>query len=189
MKIFAVSLLALTLAAPVLAQQSYDPHAIQAKQKAELGKLAFMDGVWRGTAYNIGMDGVRHDIVQTERIGPMLGGALKVIEGRGYNADGSLGFNAFAVISFDANKNAYNMRSYAMGNEGDFEFTPTATGYVWKIPAGPMTIRYTATVKDSTFNEVGDRIMPDGKSIRFFEMNLKRVSDTTWPSGQAVPMK
>lgn len=189
MKTFTTALLVLGFAGAASAQQAPDFRAMQATQKAEIGKLAFLDGIWRGTAYNIGMDGKRHEVVQTERIGPMLGGEIKVIEGRGYNADGTVGFNAFAVISYNVHKKAYNFRSYAMGNEGDFEFTPTANGYVWKIPAGPVTIRYTSKIEGDKFNEVGDRIMPDGKEVRFFEMNLKRVSDTTWPSGNPVPMK
>ena len=170
-------------------QDPPSPKAMQQTQRDALKALDFLDGIWRGTAYNISPDGSRHEVVQTERIGPMLNGEIKVIEGRGYNADGTVGFNAFAVLSYDVRKRAFNFRSYAMGNEGDFEFTPTANGYVWKIPAGPVTIRYTAKIEGDKFNEVGDRIMPDGKEARFFEMNLKRVSDTTWPSGNPVPMK
>ncbi|QIK80518.1 DUF1579 domain-containing protein [Lysobacter sp. HDW10] len=177
---------------PVVTQAEQAPPSAKAMQDAQreaLKPLDFLNGIWQGNAYNIGPDGMRHEIVQTERIGPMLDGTIKVIEGRGYNADGTVGFNAFAVLSYDVRKRAFNFRSYAMGNEGDFEFTPTRDGYVWKVQAGPVTIRYTAKITGASFNEVGDRILPDGKEIRFFEMNLKRVSDTTWPSGQAVPMK
>lgn len=183
------TVLTLLLAASSAHAQQNDTHAALARQKTALAPLAFMDGVWRGPAYNIGQDGVRHEIVQTERIGPLLDGTVKLIEGRGYNPDGSVGFNALAVLSFNTHKQAYNFRSYAMGNEGDFEFTPTADGFVWKVPVGPMTIRYTAKFTGNTFNEVGDRLMPDGKTVRFFEMNLKRVSDTTWPAEKPVPMK
>ena len=77
----------------------------------------------------------------------------------------------------------------AQGFHGDFVITPTADGYVWEIPAGPTTIRYTAVIKDGKWREVGDRIMPDKEPARFFEMNLKRVGDTTWPAGGAIPPK
>lgn len=63
------------------------------------------------------------------------------------------------------------------------------TGYVWGIPAGPMTIRYTAVIKDGAWLEVGDRIMLFKEPVRFFEMNLKRVSDSNWPAAGAVPPK
>jgi hypothetical protein len=51
-----------------------------------------------------------------------------------------------------------------------------------------MTIRYTAVIKDGAWLEVGDRITPGKDPVRFFEMNLKRVGDTTWPAGgRSVP--
>jgi preprotein translocase subunit SecE len=39
------------------------------------------------------------------------------------------------------------------------------------------------------WHEVGERIMPGKDPVRFFEMTLKRVSDTTWPAGGAVGPK
>jgi hypothetical protein len=78
------------------------------------------------------------------------------------------------------------MRSYAQGHVGDFDLKLTADGFQWEIPAGPMTIRYTAVIKDGTWTEVGDRIVPDKEPIRFFEMTLTRVGDTNWPAAGAV---
>ena len=171
------------------AQGRPDPAVLLEAQRKAMGPLAFMDGVWRGSAWTIRPTGEKHAITQTERIGPFLDGTVKVIEGRGYEADGKVGFNALGIVSYDPDKKTFSMHSYAMGNAGDFAFTPTTDGYVWEIPAGPMTIRYTAVVKDSTWREVGDRIAPDKEPVRFFEMNLKRVGDTSWPAGGAVPPK
>jgi hypothetical protein len=81
------------------------------------------------------------------------------------------------------------MRSYAQGYQGDFVITPTADGYTWEIPAGPMTIRYTAVIKDGKWREVGDRIMPGRPPVRFFEMNLVRVGDSDWPGAGAISPK
>jgi hypothetical protein len=64
----------------------------------------------------------------------------------------------------------------------DFVFTPAADGYVWEIPAGPATIRYTAVIQGDAWHEVGDRVMPGQDPVRFFEMNLKREGDTDWPA-------
>jgi hypothetical protein len=152
-------------------------------------KLAFMDGVWKGTAWTILPSGEKHTITQTERIGPFLEGSVKVIEGRGYEPDGKLAFNAFGTISYNLATRAYTLHSYAQGYVGDFVLTLTADGYVWEIPAGSMTIRYTAVVKDSAWQEVGDRIMPGQEPTRIFEMNLKRVGDTSWPASGAVGPK
>ncbi|HKK21276.1 MAG TPA: DUF1579 domain-containing protein, partial [candidate division Zixibacteria bacterium] len=133
--------------------------------------------------------GGKHELTQTERVGPFLDESVRVIEGRGYEPDGSVGFNALAVISYDLRKSEYSMRSYAMGQVGDFVITPTSNGFTWEIPAGPMTIRYTATIDDSTWTEVGDRVMQGKDPVRIFEMHLTRIGNTDWPSGGAVPPK
>jgi hypothetical protein len=172
-------------ASPASGQQE-DPAALLAAQRAAMAPLAMMDGVWRGNAWTILPSG-RHEITQTERIGPFLGGSVKVIEGRGYDPDGTVTFNAFGTISYDPARHVYTLHSYAQGRSGDFTLTPTADGYVWEIPAGPMTIRYTATIRDGAWREVGDRIVPGREPVRFFEMNLRRVGDTDWPAAGAVP--
>jgi hypothetical protein len=181
--------LAFVTSLTVFGQGRRDPAALITAQREAMAPLAFMDGVWRGPAWTILASGEKHNITQTERIGPFLDGSVKVIEGRGYNADGTVGFNAFGTISYDTAKHVYTLHSYAQGNVGDFVLTRTTDGYTWEIPAGPMTIRYTAVIKDGAWREVGDRIMPGTEPLRFFEMNLKRVSDTNWPSAGAISPK
>ncbi|HYI49338.1 MAG TPA: DUF1579 domain-containing protein [Allosphingosinicella sp.] len=185
-----VALVMMMIASPALASaQRPDPEALQAAQREAMGAFARMDGVWRGPAWSI-TPGGRHEIVQTERIGPFLGGSVKVIEGRGYNQDGSVGFNALGIISFNPATRAYTMTSWAQGNAGVFPIRPTADGYEWEIPAGPgATIRYTATIRDGTLREVGYRIAGDAPPVQIFEMNLRRVGDTDWPGAGAVPMR
>ena len=172
---------------PVFAQGAPDAAARIAAQREGMIPLAYMNGVWRGSAMTVLPSGEKHNITQTERIGPFLDGSVKVIEGRGYDADGKVSFNAFGTISFDPDTRAYTLHSYAMGRVGDFVMTPTTDGYTWEIPAGSMTIRYTAVIKNGTWTEVGDRIAKDQPPVRFFEMTLTRVGDTDWPAGGAIP--
>lgn len=190
---FVSRILVLTLAIGVystaVGQGRPDPAKVIAAQQESIPKLSFMDGIWRGTGWTILPSGEKHTITQTERIGPFLDGSVKVIEGRGYDADGKVSFNAFGTISYNPITRAYTMHSYAQGNVGDFVLTPAADGYVWEIPAGPVTIRYTATIKEGAWQEVGDRILPGKDPIRFFEMNLKHVGDTNWPAAGAVSPK
>lgn len=176
------------IASAALAQGRPDPAKLIAAQKEAMAKLASMDGIWRGDAW-IMLPSGRQKLTQTERIGPFLDGSLKVIEGRGYDTDGKLAFNAFGTISYDPATSAYTMHSYAQGQVGDFTLTPSADGYTWEIPAGPMTIRYTAVIKDGEYRETGDRIVPGRSPMRIFEMNLERVSDTDWPVAGAVGPK
>ena len=66
--------------------QRPDPATTMAAQKEAMKPLSLMDGVWRGPASTILENGRKHEVIQTERIGPFLDGTIKVLEGRGYDA-------------------------------------------------------------------------------------------------------
>jgi hypothetical protein len=172
-----------------LGQGQPDPSMLISKQQEAMSRFAILDGVWRGTAWVMLPSGEKHQLTQTERVGPFLEGSVKVIEGRGYEEDGSVSFNALGIISFNPQTNTYSIRSYAQGQAGDFNITLTEDGYQWEIPAGPMTIQYKAIFGGDTWKEIGERISPDGTSIQFYEMTLKRISDTDWPSAEAISPK
>lgn len=82
-------------------QRRPDPTALIAAPRAAMVPLAWMDGVWRGSAWTVLPSGEKRIITQTERIGPFLDGSIKVVEGRGFEADGRVGFNAFGIISYN----------------------------------------------------------------------------------------
>ncbi|MEO8384318.1 MAG: DUF1579 domain-containing protein [Betaproteobacteria bacterium] len=190
-KINSISFLVLigTFTSIATAQGRPDPATLIAAQREAMTVFKNMDGVWRGPAWTVLPSGEKHHITQTERIGPFLDGSVKVIEGRGYGVDGNVSFNAFGTISFNPTTRVYTLHSYAMGYAGDFVITPTADGYVWEIPAGPMKIRYTAVISGNDFKEVGDQIHAGKEPVRIFEMTLKRVGDTKWPAEGAVSQK
>lgn len=172
-----------------VAQQSSSPAVLIKAQQSAMQPLANMAGVWRGKASMTLRSGKKHTITQTERIGPFLGGSVMVMEGRGYEPDGSISFNALGIISYTPRTKAYTMRAYAQGHADNFPLTLTDDGFQWDIKMGPVSVHYTATIKDGTWHEVGDRMLSNGKSVRFFEMTLKRVGDADWPSAGAVPFK
>jgi hypothetical protein len=181
--------LSISLSSTARGQGGSDPATLIAAQREAMAPLAYMDGVWRGSAWTILESGEKRTVTQTERIGPFLDGSVKVIEGRGYNPEGKIDFNALAILSYSPETKGYVLHSHAMGRVGDFALKPTTDGYLWEIPAGPMTIRYTAVIKDGTWREMGDRILPGKEPVRFFEMNLKRLRDTDWPAAGAIPPK
>lgn len=189
LKSLAAATLAIAAISNAFAQMPEPPAQRIAAQKEAMARLANLDGVWRGTAVSVLPDGKKHQITQTERIGGFLDGSIKVIEGRGYEDDGKVTFNAFGVISYNPTTKAYSMHSNAQGYSGNFVVTPTADGFSWEIPTGPMTIKYNATVKNGVWHEVGDRIVPGQAPVRIFDMTLKRVGDTTWPAADPVPAK
>jgi hypothetical protein len=177
--------LALAFCVPAAAfAQGTDTAAIAAQQEA-MKKLDWMDGKWRGPAVSQSPQG-EHKVTQTERIGGFLDGTLKVIEGRGYNADGGTGFHAFGVVTYDPATKTYWMTSSAQGRSGKFQLTPSDNGYKWEIPAGPATIRYTAALADGKWTEVGDYVVAGQPPRRFFTMTLTRIGDTDWPEAGAV---
>lgn len=188
MKPFAsLMLAAVLLAAPVAvhAQAPASPNGSEA-QRAAIDRLDFLDGEWRGEAAIHGPAGTV-TLTQTERVGSMLGGSIKVIEGRGYAADGSTRFNAMATVSWDARAGRYNFRSYAQGYSGDYPFEVTDDGFRWQTPAGPNArIEYVAMVRDGTWHEVGTYVAEGQPPRQMMEMRLTRVGDSDWPAGGAV---
>lgn len=48
------------------------------------------------------------------------------------------------------------------------------------IPAGPVTIRYTSTIRGTHFQESGERIGPARAPVKIFDMQLTRVGDNPW---------
>lgn len=187
------SLLVLTLtlatACHMAHAQAPDTPALLAAQRQAMAALSSLDGVWRGTARVMLPGGQTREIVQTERIGNMLGGTIKVVEGRGYGADGDVQFNAFAVISFSPREGKYKFQSHAQGTSSDFILEPRPDGFVWWQRFGPMTIRFTTVIKDGTWTEIGERIVEGQAPQRTVEMTLRRLGPTDWPEVGAVPMK
>jgi hypothetical protein len=166
-----------------------DPGAMMAAEREAMGKLAMLDGAWRGTAWTITPRG-KIEVVHTERVGLMLAGTVRMIEGRSYLPNGTIPFVALGIISFNPGNGSYRMRSYAQGMAGDFAINVTADGYAWEVPAGPgAVIRYRATVANGAWKEAGFRVAGSGEPVEVFEMNLKRIGETRWPVGEPVPMR
>lgn len=180
------ALLSLAVVSTAAAQGRPDPVKLMEAQREAMAKLSWMDGTWRGSAWALLPGGEKVTLTQTERVGPMLSGSIRVVEGRGYDKAGKTVFNAMAVLSYNAATSTYHMHSNADGRSGNFVVTPTPDGFVWEIPSGPATVRYTAVVKDGTWQESGEVMMPGKPPLRIFEMTLTRLGDSTWPAAGAV---
>jgi hypothetical protein len=166
------------------------PTQMISAQQAAMAKLSGLDGMWRGTGSMIDRPGEtpRH-MTQSLRVGPFLDGTVKVIEVRGYLADGSLGFHAFNTISFDAQKGEYVITARAGGRSGNFSFRPTADGYVWIIGSTNRGLQYTGTLKDGNWTEVGEGIAPEHVVVHMSDWNVRKIGNTDWPEAGAVQQK
>ncbi|WP_298128081.1 DUF1579 domain-containing protein [Brevundimonas sp.] len=157
-----------------------------AEQRDAMARLSWMDGEWVGEAESYAGPGRTSTHPHTERIGPMLGGSIKVIEGRSVGAGGETLFNAFAILSWNDAEDRYVFRSYANGQAADFPFEATAEGFAWTVPANGGEVRYVTTFKDGEWIEVGDFVMPGREPMRVIELRLRRRGDSTWPAEGAV---
>ena len=185
-RLLSLSAAAVLLVAPAAVAQVPAQPAGTAAQRDAVAALDFLDGEWRGEAVIMGPGG-RETLVQTERVGSLLGGSVKVIEGRGYAADGSTQFNALAVLSWDEREGRYRFRSWANGYSGDYPFERTENGFRWSTPAGPNArMEYVATVRDGTWREVGSYVAEGQPPRPVIDMRLTRVGDTSWPADGAV---
>ncbi len=177
---------AIAVAAPSVASAQQNLPAGTPEQRAAMQAVSWLDGEWRGTAVmttRAGTQTLRH----TERIGTVLGGSVRVIEGHSYNPDGTTAFNAFAILSWDDEKKAYTMRSYAQGGVVDVPFEGDADGFRWSMTVPGGEIRYVTTLENGTWHEVGEFFMEGRPPFRIIEMHLTRVGDSAWPAAGAVP--
>ncbi|HEY0011749.1 MAG TPA: DUF1579 domain-containing protein [Allosphingosinicella sp.] len=184
---FILAALLLTTTAAASASEPAPPTAAPAAPAARAASntdaLAFLDGVWIGPATFVTPTGERITMTQMERVGPMLGGEIRIMEGKARSADGQAVFNAFTVFAPTAD-GGISMRSHTPGHVGErvLELRPGGEGFAWEMAAGPNRIRYIASVRGGVWRETGFRIAADGTETPFFEMTLQRVGNTDWPA-------
>ncbi|HMW03349.1 MAG TPA: hypothetical protein PKZ53_04400 [Acidobacteriota bacterium] len=153
----------------------------QAAQMAAMKKLEGMVGDWAGSGW-IEMGPQRQTFTSLETVQSRLNGMVLIIEGLHTSKLEAGGpekviHHALAWLSFDDQTNQYRMRPHkADGASLDTFLVPTENGsWQWGIPSpNGGSIRYTITLKEKKWQEVGEFSM-DGKQWRkFFEMNLEK---------------
>jgi hypothetical protein len=180
MKRILASALALTIAwqaAPAAAQEEGGDDPLSA--------FDWMEGRWRGEARFLTENGFE-TFIQTERSGEMLGGRIRVVEGKGYDANGAVVFNAVGIIA-PTSGGGYEMRSWTLEREGSFPIEVEGGKVSWEFPAGPGAIvRYEAALVDGKWVEVGHRIAEGRPPLEIMRMELSRIGDNDWPAAGAV---
>ncbi|WP_422362035.1 hypothetical protein [Reichenbachiella sp.] len=162
---------------PILALAQPD-FSQQAKQK--IAALDLMVGDWEGTGYLFTPQGKEPSQV-TEKIQYKLDGTVIMAEGKGVITleDGTQQtvHDALGILSYNSFTQQYQMNSFVskgMSTQAKFEIID-ANNMVWWIEAGPTTIRYSLTIKDGTWKEIGERSMDGENWQQFFEMELTKI--------------
>jgi hypothetical protein len=167
-------ILATIISGCVMAQ----PRDFSTECKAEMKKLDYLVGDWKGTAVVQTRNGPQ-TVNQTEHIEWKLDGVLLAIEGTG-RENNKVTFNAMAFVNFDPASQAFMFRSYLKeGTSTDAYFKVLEENkFEWgfDIPSGGK-VRYGITLdpKNKTWYELGE-YSPDGtKWMKSIEMNLTKT--------------
>jgi len=162
------SAVCILLAFPAISQ----PGKIDTIAKAQIIKLAFITGEWKGSGWVLGADKQKHYFDQTEKVQFKLDSTALLIEGVG-KTNGIVTHNALAIITFVKSKEHFNFQSYlSSGHGGSFKAELLANRLYW-YPSDNM--RYIIYLTDKgQWYETGE-INQNGQWMQFFEMTLNKL--------------
>jgi len=147
------------------------------EHRQALKELDFMAGKWAGSGWMFIQGGKRVTFEQTEDIQWKAGKAALAIEGKGHS-EGKVIHDAFAVITYDPQRKAYDFNSVlASGMGGKFAARISAENtFEWTMEVPGRTITYIITLNDKgQWYEKGMVKMGEGQAFQFFEMTLEKV--------------
>jgi hypothetical protein len=176
MKNHMILLFALLTCHTLVAQPPNDTKLIKEKMSPFLTWV----GNWKGTGSTTGRAETKTTV--DEKIETKLDNTIVVVEGLGKSLDPATNtekvvHNAYGILSFDPVANTYKFKTFLWdGRSTDAWFNLLSnSNYQWGFDTPANKIRYTITLKDNKWNEIGE-ISSDGNNWRkFFEMNLTKV--------------
>ena len=158
-------------------------------QQEAMKELAFLDGDWRGASKVLRKDGWAQ-MVQTGRVGAMQDGTVRMIEAKGYEADGRLSFDVLRIISYEPETQTYSMRSYQSGSVREHVLLLTGAGVAWESESGGNgSVRYEASVKNGAWTETATRVPARGEPETYVEVRMKRLRSSGWPQAGGLGAK
>jgi hypothetical protein len=143
---------------------------------ADMAKLNFLIGEWRGEGWMVGQAG-RQTFTQGERVLRLSDGHVIVVEGLGKNAAGVTIHQAFAVISYDAATAKFAMRTFraADGTWRDNALAVSERGFVWGFPTPQGQVRFTMNLTDAgQWHEIGEFSMDGATWRQFLDFTLTK---------------
>ena len=148
-----------------------------------MAKLDFLVGDWKGEGWIMTREGKRETFTSTEVIRKKLLDTALVVEGT------HTGFEAMAVVTWDAKAQQYRWRSFTSRGAGvDAEARLAGERTLQWFPS--ESARYTIVISEAgQWTETGEYTRDGGTTwTQFFEMKLDRVQaqDATTASADAA---
>ena len=152
---------------------------------AEVGKLSFLEGQWKGSGWMIGPDRKKVSFIQTEDVSFAVSGRVLLVKGLGKTRDPETGeemviHDALAMITFNPKDDHYDFRSYVAGRGAGnhYGLWVKENHFEWFLETPNGKIRYTITLNDQgQWYEIGE-FDTGGSWVKFFEMTLdKRTAE------------
>ena len=138
-----------------------------------MAKLDFLVGEWKGEGWIMTREGKRETFASTELIRKKLRDTALLIEGT------HTGFEAMAVVTWDAKAQEYRWRSFTSRGAGvDAKAALVGERTLQWFPS--ESARYTIAISaDGQWIETGEYTRDDGTTwTQFFEMRLQKVGAT-----------
>jgi hypothetical protein len=121
-------------------------------QRSAMGKLEFLVGKWSGEARLLRGPDKWVDLHQSEEAQYKLDGLILIIEGVGRaKTDGQTVLQAFAIISYDDESRAYQMRAFNDGRflETNVKLLEEAMGMTWGFTLGEIRTHSVLRINES----------------------------------------
>lgn len=167
----------------ILSTLAVSAQAPASTSKADMKKLDYMIGQWKGGGWMEYAPGRRESFTGTETVESKLDGAVIQVEGLHHaKQPGSdkevVIHNALGILSYDERAKLYHFHAWlANGHYTEAEVNLIESGWQWgyRDPRG-ATVRFTIKLTEKgDWHEIGE-VSIDGKTWRqFFEMNMRRV--------------
>lgn len=171
------------LAVPTSAQMP-NP-AAAAESRAHMRSFDWLIGEWEGGGWMMVPGAGRLEFTSAENVEWRLDGRVLLVEGLHHAAvpDASgerpVVHHALGAITWNASRDAYVFHTW-LGNQGgsgaDNELVATEDGFIWwpATPEGAPRVEFRVRRVDGEWVERGTVTLPDGETMEFFEMRLRR---------------
>jgi hypothetical protein len=142
--------------------------------------IGLFEGRWEGEGWARMGPTEPVSFTSTEIVESRLDGRVLIVEGLHHRKEsGEVVHHALATISWNSATGKYRFLSHlANGRSGDHEAELVDGKFVWSIQIPDRgSIRYTITIEDDTWHEIGEFSADGVEWHQTFQMDLKRVED------------